>query len=75
MKAEGDKVEAEVEKDAVMTEFEQHATEDADLHSSCEFVLKNFEIRPTVRDQEMETLKQSLVILSGERFSEFLQQA
>merc|ERR1719316_546041 len=72
-KAEGDKVEAEVEKEAVMTELEQLANEDADLHSSCDFVLKNFEIRQTARDQEIEALKQAKAILSGAKFSEFLQ--
>jgi len=74
-KAEGDKVEAEVEKEAVMTELEQLANEDADLHSSCDFVLKNFEIRQTAREQEIEALKQAKAILSGAKFSEFLQQA
>ena len=67
-------VEAEVEKEAVMTELEQLANEDADLHSSCDFVLKNFEIRQTARDQEIEALKQAKAILSGAKFSEFLQQ-
>merc|ERR1719174_3445330 len=74
-KAESDKVEAEVEKEAVMTELEQLANEDADLHGSCDFVLKNFEIRQTARDQEIEALKQAKAILSGAKFSEFLQQA
>merc|ERR1719504_306912 len=74
-KAESDKVEAEVEKEAVMTELEQLANEDADLHSSCDFVLKNFEIRQTAREQEIEALKQAKAILSGAKFSEFLQQA
>merc|ERR1719450_2042939 len=74
-KAEGDKVEAEVEKEAVMTELEQLANEEADLHSSCDFVLKNFEIRQTAREQEIEALKQAKAILSGAKFSEFLQQA
>merc|ERR1719191_1295064 len=74
-KAESDKGEAEVEKEAVMTELEQLANEDADLHSSCDFVLKNFEIRQTARDQEIEALKQAKAILSGAKFSEFLQQA
>jgi len=74
-KAEADKVEAETEKEAVMTELEQLANESADLHSSCDFVLKNFEIRQTARDQEIEALKQAKAILSGAKFSEFLQGA
>merc|ERR1719473_1753710 len=73
--AEADKVEAETEKEALMTELEQLANESADLHSSCDFVLKNFEIRQTARDQEIEALKQAKAILSGAKFSEFLQGA
>ena len=38
-------------------------------------VLKNFEIRQTARDQEIEALKQAKAILSGANFSEFLQGA
>merc|ERR1719473_1991854 len=66
--AEADKVEAETELEAVMTELEQLANEAADLHSSCDFVLKNFEIRQTARDQEIEALKQAKAILSGAKF-------
>jgi len=72
--AEADKVEAETEKEAVMTELEQLANESADLHSSCDFVLKNFEIRQTARDQEIEALKQAKAILSGAKFSELIQE-
>merc|ERR1719169_408854 len=72
-KAEADKVEAETELETVMMELEQLANESADLHSSCDFVLKNFEIRQTARDQEIEALKQAKAILSGAKFSEFLQ--
>merc|ERR1719450_1956929 len=71
--AEADKVEAETEKEALMTELEQLANESADLHSSCDFVLKNFEIRQTARDQEIEALRQAKAILSGAKFSEFLE--
>merc|ERR1719263_1675310 len=71
--AEADKVEAETELETVMTELEQLANEAADLHSSCDFVLKNFEIRQTARDQEIEALKQAKAILSGAKFTEFLE--
>merc|ERR1719473_2511901 len=72
-RAEADKVEAEAELETVMTELEQLANEAADLHSSCDFVLKNFEIRQTARDQEIEALKQAKAILSGAKFTEMLQ--
>merc|ERR1712107_259318 len=46
----------------------------AELHASCDFILKNFDIRQTARDEEIEALKQAKAILSGAKFEEFLQQ-
>merc|ERR1719198_2208141 len=53
-KAEADRVEAKEDKEAVMLELEQLANYKAELHSSCDFVMKNFEIRQTARDEEIE---------------------
>jgi len=72
-RAESDKVEAETEKEAVMGELEQLMNENADLHKSCDFTLKNFELRQTARDDEIEALKQALAMFSGASFSAFLQ--
>merc|ERR1719440_1254107 len=72
-KAEADKTEAEEAKENVIIELEQLSNENADLHKSCDFVVKNFEIRQTARDEEIEALKQAKAILSGAKFSEFLQ--
>merc|ERR1712072_1518999 len=74
-KAEADLVEAKEDKEAVMLELEQLANYKAELHSSCDFVMKNFEIRQTARDEEIEALKQAKAILSGAKFEEFLQTA
>jgi len=74
-KAEADLVEAKENKEAVMLELEQLANYKAELHSSCDFVLKNFEIRQTARDEEIEALKQAKAILSGAKFEAFLQSA
>merc|ERR1719271_2246762 len=52
--AEADKVEATKDKEAVMLELEQLANYKSELHSSCDFVMKNFEIRQTARDEEIE---------------------
>merc|ERR550537_1698646 len=57
-KAEADKSEAEEAKANVMVELEQLSNESADLHKACDFVMKNFEIRQTARDEEIEALKQ-----------------
>merc|ERR1712070_380892 len=74
-KAEADLVEAQKDKEAVMLELEQLANYKAELHSSCDFVMKNFEIRQTARDEEIEALKQAKAILSGAKFEAFLQDA
>merc|ERR1719238_1081583 len=55
-KAEGDKAEAEVDLEANTSN---------DLHSSCDFMMKNFDIRQSRRDDEMEALKDAVGILSG----------
>merc|ERR1719335_1145835 len=72
-KAEGEKVETETEKEAVMGELEALMNENADLHKSCDFTLKNFELRQTAREDEIEALKQALAMFSGASFSAFLQ--
>jgi len=74
-KAEVDLVEAKENKEAVMLELEQLANYKSELHSSCDFVMKNFEIRQTGRDEEIEALKQAKAILSGAKFEAFLQSA
>merc|ERR1719217_1863455 len=72
-KAEADLVEAQESKEAVMLELEQLSNYNAQLHQSCDFVMKNFEIRQTARDEEVEALRQAKAILSGAKFEEFLQ--
>merc|ERR1719440_1864890 len=57
-KTEASKVEAEKELENTMLELEQLANYNAELHKSCDFVMKNFEIRQTARDEEVEALKQ-----------------
>merc|ERR1712060_216495 len=63
--AEGELVETKEAKEAVILELQQ----------SCDFVLKNFDVRQTARDEEVEALKQAKAILSGAKFEEFLQSA
>jgi len=74
-KAEVNLVQSKEKKDAVMTELEELSTYNAQLHQSCDFVMKNFEVRQTARDEEVEALKQAKMILSGANFEEFLQSA
>jgi chromosome segregation ATPase len=74
-KAEADLVEAKESKESVMLELEQLSNYNAELHQSCDFVVKNFEVRQTARDEEVEALKQAKAILSGAKFEAFLQDA
>jgi len=74
-KAETDLVETKEAKEAVMLELEQLSNYNAELHQSCDFVMKNFDLRQTARDEEVEALKQAKAILSGAKFEEFLQGA
>merc|ERR1719301_298449 len=73
-KAEQDKTSAEEAKEAAMNEQQMNKNEEADLHKSCDFTLKNFDIRQAARDQEVEALRQAKAILSGAKFAELLQQ-
>jgi hypothetical protein len=72
-KAEQEKVEAETEHGSTMETLEQLSGENADLHKSCDFTLKNFDVRQSAREDEIEALKQALAMFSGASFSAFLQ--
>merc|ERR1712013_376105 len=72
-KAESDLVQANRDKEATLLELEQLSNYNAELHESCDFILKNFEIRQTARDEEIEALKQAKAILSGADFDAFVQ--
>jgi len=74
-KAEQDLVQAQEEKESVMLELEQLSNYNAQLHQSCDFVMKNFELRQTGRDEEIEALRQAKAILSGADFQAALEEA
>eukprot|EP00405_Crypthecodinium_cohnii_P022391 CAMPEP_0206482290 /NCGR_PEP_ID=MMETSP0324_2-20121206/38803_1 /ASSEMBLY_ACC=CAM_ASM_000836 /TAXON_ID=2866 /ORGANISM="Crypthecodinium cohnii, Strain Seligo" /LENGTH=684 /DNA_ID=CAMNT_0053960243 /DNA_START=94 /DNA_END=2148 /DNA_ORIENTATION=- len=74
-KAEGALVQTKEELEATLLELEQLSNYNAQLHQSCDFVLKNFDLRQTARDEEVEALRQAKAILSGAKFQEFLQRA
>mmetsp|Transcript_93765 Transcript_93765/g.195536 ORF Transcript_93765/g.195536 Transcript_93765/m.195536 type:complete len:700 (-) Transcript_93765:225-2324(-) len=74
-RAEGELVETKEAKEAVILELEQLSNYNAQLHQSCDFVLKNFDLRQTARDEEIEALRQAKAILSGAKFDNFLQRS
>jgi len=71
--AESDSVETKEEIQGVNKEVDQLEQYKVELHGSCDFVMKNFDLRQTARDEELEALKQAKAILSGAKFSDFLQ--
>merc|ERR1719172_584247 len=54
--------------DAV-TELEELGKTNADLHSECDYVMKNFGIRQKARAEEIEALQQAKQILNGANLS------
>jgi septal ring factor EnvC (AmiA/AmiB activator) len=74
-KMEEELVQAEADLDGVNDELEQLANYNAQLHQSCDFTLKNFDLRQEARQEEIDALRQAKQILSGADFGEFLQMA
>jgi len=72
-KTEEDLAESKQELDGVMLGLEHLHNYDAELHQSCDYLMKNFDVRQTARDEEVEALRQAKAILSGAKFQEFLQ--
>merc|ERR1712232_194509 len=58
-KAEADLTEAKVARDNTLLDLEQLSNYNGELHSSCDYILKNFDVRQTARDEEVEALKQA----------------
>jgi len=71
-KAESDLVETKEEKEAALLELENLANYKAELHQECDFTVKNFDLRQSARDEEVEALRQAKNILSGSSFEAFL---
>jgi len=72
-KTEAELVETKKALEEVMNTLQELSDYNAELHKACDFVLKNFDIRQTARDEEVEALKQAKAILSGANFENFLQ--
>jgi len=74
-KAEDYLVQSQTELASVMTNLDELSAYNSELHASCDYILKNFDIRQTARDEEIEALKQAKAILSGADMEAFLQSA
>ena len=64
---------SEKELDAVQFDLEKLADYSAEVHKSCDFLMKHFEYRQNARGSEIEALKQAKQILSGANFKSMLQ--
>merc|ERR1719247_4093046 len=69
------KVAQEATRDERIADIDQLMKENLDLHYSCDYMIKNFEIRMTARDEEVEALKQGLATFSGATFSSLLEES
>jgi len=63
--ANGDIAQASSDLENTNGELEALKAYEADLHSQCDFTLKNFGIRQKARLEEMESIKEAKAILSG----------
>merc|ERR1719235_2057890 len=53
-------------------DIEQLKKEEIDLHTECDYMLKNFDLRLEARDAEVEALKQGLATFGGATFLQVL---
>merc|ERR1712159_437864 len=74
--AENSKAELETELDEAKTqnimkndELQQVQTYIQDLHSSCDFILANFEVRREARSNEIDGLTNAKAVLSGASYA------
>merc|ERR1719473_2111508 len=71
-KAEADRVEHQVQLDETNANLDQLASELHDMHINCDYLMKNFELRQSARDEEIDALRQGLTLFSGPAFSSYL---
>merc|ERR1740138_1341135 len=72
--AKVEKADTEATHEATVDELESLAQANADLHSECDFTLKNFDIRQRARLQEIEAIQKAKAFLSGEDKSGLVRQ-
>jgi len=69
-KANENLVEDTESHDNAVDELSDLSAANGELHASCDFVMKNFEIRQSSRDEEIQALNQATAILSGAKFED-----
>merc|ERR1719252_20423 len=74
-KTEEEKVQRETELANIVDEEAHLAQAKTDLHASCDYTMKNFDIRQAARHDEIESLKMAIHITGGAPLKEFIQQS
>jgi len=69
-KANENLVEDTESHDNAVQELADLSEANGELHASCDFVMKNFEIRQSSRDEEIQALQQATAILSGAKLED-----
>merc|ERR1719223_1115259 len=69
-KAKENHVESTEAKDNAVAELDELSEANGELHASCDFVMKNFELRQSSRDEEIQALQQATAILSGAKLED-----
>lgn len=64
-RAKQDHVQEKEDHEDTVLNLENLANDNAELHQSCDFVIQNFDMRQSARDEEVEALRQAKAILSG----------
>merc|ERR1719456_1236258 len=64
-RAQEEKIQSEADHKNTMAAIMTLSDESGDLHKSCDFILKNFDIRQKARAAEIDALNQAKAILSG----------
>merc|ERR1719454_1081271 len=72
-KEEQDKVMEEGNSEVASEDLAALKQEELDLHENCDYIIKNFEVRLTARDEEVGALKEGLATFGGAKFSAFMQ--
>jgi len=67
------KTEAEVTRGEVQDTLNTLYDEAHNIHIDCDYLLKNWEIRATARDEEIEAIRQGIQMFSGASFGSFAQ--
>jgi len=66
---EATKVGAEGDRATSLDDAEQLSATNADLHGSCDFLLKNYDVRQAAREQEMDGLAEAKATFQGSDFA------